>query len=479
MRVELFGVGTKSTSPAITAQRRVNCYVDMRKEMDRTHYAVIGRPGLRPSLTTLGSQGTRGMWAVNTLDTPLLFVVQADSLISIDAGGGTSLIGTLSTSIGDVSMVDDGTFLVLVDGDFGYVYNMLTAGVLTQITDGNFTTSPRTITWLNNYFIVTSSDALRQYQMSQITPSVDPLVWPAVQIGFAGAGGGKLQNGIADHSVLNLFGDVYSQFAQETGTPDFPFAQIPGSAQQYGLAAPFSVAQFDNSLAGLFQDRNGVLTVSRLSGFGLQKMSDADIDQLMSTYLSRTDAQGCGFTIAGHPLYLLNFPQAGATHVYDGLSNTWVQYESYGETHFLGTKFAYFLGQLYVGTDQSGDIAIFDPDTYTDNDGPLVMELETKHIWNDDKYIGISQVQVDVQSGVGTVSGQGENPVVDLQVSKDGGRTFYSVGYSSMGKIGEYTQRVIWRSLGAARDWVLKLVISDPVKRVITGASCEMVGGPF
>jgi hypothetical protein len=48
-----------------------------------------------------------------------------------------------------------------------------------------------------------------------------------------------------------------------------------------------------------------------------------------------------------------------------------------------------------------------------------------------------------------------------------------------MGQIGEYTQRVKWRSLGAARDWVLKLRITDPVKRVITGASAELTVAGF
>ncbi len=32
MRVDLFGLGIKSESPAITAQRRINCYVERRQE---------------------------------------------------------------------------------------------------------------------------------------------------------------------------------------------------------------------------------------------------------------------------------------------------------------------------------------------------------------------------------------------------------------------------------------------------------------
>jgi len=61
-----------------------------------------------------------------------------------------------------------------------------------------------------------------------------------------------------------------------------------------------------------------------------------------------------------------------------------------------------------------------------------------------------------------------------LQVSKDYGFSFTSVGYRSVGKVGEYTTRVRWQALGAARDWVFKLRITDPVKRVITGASADI-----
>jgi len=109
----------------------------------------------------------------------------------------------------------------------------------------------------------------------------------------------------------------------------------------------------------------------------------------------------------------------------------------------------------------------------------MPFEVTSKHIWNDDKYVGIQQIQIDIQSGVGLAGGQGSNPVMDLQVSKDGGETFTSVGFSSMGPIGEFTQRVIWNSLGAARDWVLKLRITDPVQRVITGARAEIQGASF
>lgn len=411
------------------------------------------------------------MWPVNTLSAPLLFTVHQGTLYAVNNAMVVSVIGAIGTTSGDVSMADDGTFLVLVDGSKGYVYNMLIPAGLNVIVDGNFTTSPTTVTWQDAYFIVTSNS--RQFQLSQITPSVDPTVWPAIQIGFSASGAGALKAGKADHNILNLFGDSYTEFHQDTGSPDLPYALIPGSAQEYGLAAPWSLTKFDNSLVGLFNSNQGGLNVSRLSGFSLRKISDQDTDQLLDSYTNVADAQGFSYTLNGHPFYILNLPTASATLVYDGFSNAWTEYQS-SSGRYWGNKFANFVGRLLVSDYQNGNIYQLNDTTYTDNGTSIAMEVISKHIWNDDKYIGIKQIQIDIESGVGLVSGQGSAPVVDLQVSKDGGFSFFSVGYASMGPIGNYTTRLIWRNLGAARDWVLKLRITDPVRRVITGASAEI-----
>ena len=480
-RVQLFGIGTQSASRAITAAKRINCYVEPRKEMDRTVFALIGRPGLVPFVTTLGAQPSRALWPVNSLSTPLLFTVNNNTLYSIDNTGVTAVIGTIATTSGDISMADDGTYLLEVDGTNGYTYNMVTPAGLNQVTSATFTTTPKTVTWQDNYFIVTAGSG-RQFQLSQISPSVNPQIWPSVQINFAGTGAGSLQAGMTDHNVLNLFGPDYTEYWQDSGGPDFPFSKIPGASQEFGLAAPFSLAKFDNSVIGLFNNRQGGANVSRLSGTVLQKVSDQDMDTIFTGYLqtsSVSDAQGISFMFNGHPMYLISFPTAATSWVYDGLSNAWSEWQATDGTRFWGNKFANFIRGLVVSDYRSGNIYKFSTTTYDDNGSTIPMEVISKHIWEDDKYLGIDRLQVDIEAGVGLVSGQGVDPVMDLLVSKDGGFTFASVGYSSMGRIGEYTQRVMWRSLGAARDWVLKLRITDPVKRVLTGASAEITGGSF
>ena len=479
MRVSLFGIGTLSESAAITAERRINCLVERRAEADRTTYAVIGRPGLSSFISTLGNSPSRGLWAVNSLATPLLFTVNQGTLYSINNAGVVSIIGTIGTTAGDVSMADDGTYLVLVDGTNGYWYNMQTPGALTQIVDGNFTTNPQTVCWMDQYFIVTAGDS-RQFQLSQISPSVDPATWPAIQINFTGTGASALQAGIADHSTLHLFAQEYTEYWQNTGSPDFPFAAIPGSAQEFGLASPWSLTKYDNSLTGVFRNKMGGVNVSKMSGFRLERLSDHDIEYILANYSAASigSCTGYAFMIGGHPLYLVNFPNE-ATWVWNGLSQTWTEWTDPDGERFWGNKFAVFQGRLCVADYRDGNIYQFSLSTFDDNGSLVRTELVSKHIWQDDKYVGIQRIQIDIESGSGLAVGQGSAPVMDLMVSKDGGRSFYSVGFSSMGAIGEYTTRVVWNSLGAARDWVLKLRVTDPIHRVITGASAEVTNWSF
>lgn len=465
----------KGYSPAIDAQRRINCYLQPETDADRTKMSLVGFPGLTAFCTSIGANPSRGMWAVNTLSTPLLFTVNGNTLYSVNNAAIITSIATLNTSSGDVSMVDDGTFLVIVDGTKGYVYNMGT-GTFTTISDGNFTTTPRTVTWQDNYFIVTASTG-RQFQLSQITPSVDPTVWPAVQINFVGSGGGQIQNGIADHSVFIPFTDVTTEFWQDAGTPDFPYANIPGSTQEFGLKAPFSLCKYDNSVAGLFTNKMGQVNVSRLAGFRLAKISSHDLDSTLNSYSNVSDTESFGYNWNGDAKLQLGFPSAGATWEFNGLSKTWSERQATDGTRYWANKYASFLNRQLVSDYRNGNIYQLDTNNYTDNGSSMPMEVWSKHIWNDDKYLTIPQLQVDVESGVGTTSGQGSNPQLMLEVSKDGGQTFTAVSWSSMGAIGKYTQRVIWRRLGRARDWVLKLRVTDPVKRVITGASAEIMPG--
>ena len=82
-------------------------------------------------------------------------------------------------------------------------------------------------------------------------------------------------------------------------------------------------------------------------------------------------------------------------------------------------------------------------------------------------------LQLICESGVGLNSGQGDDPQVMLRWSDDGGHTWSNEHWTSMGKIGEYGYRAIWRRLGMTtklRDRIYEVSGTDPVKLSIMGA---------
>lgn len=473
-KVALFGLGMRGVSPVISAQRRINCYAQIEEEQDKSKLSLIGSPGLTLFVGSNISGPSRCLWPVNSLTTPLLFTLNSGTLYSITNAGIITAIGTIGTTSGDASMVDDGTFLMLVDGSAGYTYNMLVPAGLNQIVDGNFTAHPKTVTWDDTYFIV--NDALtNQWQASA---NGDPTTWPATQINFTG-NAGALQAVLADHSLVNIYGPKFTEFWQDTGSADNPYARIPGSGQEFGLKSAWSLAKFDNSMVGLFADKQGAVRIGRMSGFRPDPISTQAIDYILQSYTNTEDAVGYAYTNAGHPMYQISFPTANATLEYDGRSKSWGERQDATGNRYWGNKFANLVNRKLVSDYRNGNIYQLDDTVYTDNGSTLAMEIWSKHIWSDDKYISIDQLQIDIEQGVGTVMGQGVAPQMMLEVSKDGGRTFKAISWSNMGALGHYTQRCIWHGLGAARDWVLKLRVTDPVKRCITGATANVTGGAF
>lgn len=67
----------------------------------------------------------------------------------------------------------------------------------------------------------------------------------------------------------------------------------------------------------------------------------------------------------------------------------------------------------------------------------------------------------------------GYDPQAMLRWSNDGGSTWSNEHWTSIGKIGRYTNRAIWRRLGLARDRIFEVSISDPVKAVIISANLK------
>jgi hypothetical protein len=78
--------------------------------------------------------------------------------------------------------------------------------------------------------------------------------------------------------------------------------------------------------------------------------------------------------------------------------------------------------------------------------------------------------------GVHTIHSVDSDPKIGLDWSDDGGHTWSSRYWISIGMIGQYTKRARWNRLGRSRERIFRVMFSDPVKFVMIGASADIEG---
>jgi hypothetical protein len=198
-----------------------------------------------------------------------------------------------------------------------------------------------------------------------------------------------------------------------------------------------------------------------------------------------SDALGYTYQQDGHSFYVLIFPTANTTWVYDVSTGVWHERAGWSAGQFTRHRSncqMSYNGEIVVGDYENGNIYAFDLDVYADN-GAIQRWLRSWRALptgqNDLKRTAHHSLQLDCETGKGLILGQGSDPQAMLRWSDDGGHTWSNEHWKSMGKIGEYGYRTIWRRLGMTlkiRDRVYEVSGTDPIKIAIMGA--ELILSP-
>ena len=453
----MFGLGNVGKSVNVNAQKRTNLYVEIHEDPESNGLTLYPTPGLA-SFVNFGANPIRGMWQKGDY----LYAVQGTTLWQIANDGTTVSRGTLLTNTVWVDMSDNGTQLMMVDGTYGYIFNTATL-VFAQITDVDFPAAS-SVTFLNGYFIVGKTNSAAFY----ISGLYNGLTWDALDFATAESDPDDLVRVFSDNGQLILFGQKTTEFWGDSGAVDFPFARVGASAIEWGLVSKRSLCKFMDSLIFLRKNRLGSVQVCILAGYTSVAVSNPEMDYVFSQYASVDDATGFSYMVSGHAFYQINFTSAGESWLYDGLSKAWSKMESGGGRH-RGEIQSQFLNKAYVSDYSNGYLSQLKQGVYTDNGVTIVREFIGRHN-KAGGWITISQLWLELEAGVGLVSGQGVNPQVMMQISRDGGHTWGGEVWRGFGRIGEYRARAIWNRLGIAKDWLFKFRITDPVNTVFVAA---------
>jgi hypothetical protein len=453
----LFGIGNQGRSPNVTAQDRINLFIEINQDGEKHVLTMYPTPGLS-SFVDFGSTPIRGLYERNNL----LYVVHRNKFYQIDNSGAVIERGTLLTGKGRVSISDNGNQIIIVDGVDGYIYNITTL-TFVRITAPGWPGAD-TVDFLSGRFIVNKPNTGLFY----VSGLYDGLQWDALDFASAESNPDNLVRVSVDSGQLILFGDKTTEFFGDSGALDFAFARIGSSAIEWGLAARWSVAKFDGGLMFLRKNRLGQVQVALQRGLNAEPVSTPAIDYIFSQYNTTADATGFSYMLSGHAFYQINFPQANASWLFDGQSQSWTRLKSETGRHRAEIQ-QQLLSKNIVSDYASGRLYTLLDGVYTDNGAPIVREFTSRHLAGGD-FSHISQLWLELEGGLGLQMGQGKTPQIMMQVSRDGGHEWGAEIWREFGAVGNYKTRAVWNRIGRARDFLFKFRVTDPVKTVFVAA---------
>ncbi len=399
-----------------------------------------------------------------------------------------TLLGTLPTypSTGPVSIISNGNLgnqLLITDGTNKYVYNITTGG-FAAVTDPSGTVTDQA-TYQDGYGIYINKNTNQFF----LTNLLDFGIVDALNFASSTTKPDNLIAAFALQQYVFLFGETGTEVWYNSGTTTisgeettFPFSRVPQNYLEQGCAAPFSIVRADNTIFWLTRNERGNGYIVKLEGTIPKIVSTLPINNMIDSFITLSDCIAYSYQDLGHEFVVFTFPTEDKTIVYDASNGLWhtrstLRVASPGtgniQGRHIGNCYAFLNGIHYVGAWNSGKIYQMSTTLFDDAGSTITRERTSQHISIDNKLISIYKLEIDMTRGKGLVAGQGSNPDIILYVSKDGGQTFTSKGSKSFGAIGTYNTRIKWNILGASRDWVFKIVETDPVDHVLISAIAD------
>lgn len=469
MKFNFLGGQHKGFSKNQNSQETVNMFLEVDPSEDNklTLYRVDGKIAFLtlPTAPVYGMSEFRGV----------LYVVAGAYLYKVLNDYSYTTIGTVDLDFDTTIAANNAGQVCFNSGvtSKAYVYNTNTS-VLSQITDPAFYGSPR-VDYLDGYGVFVRPNTQEFY----VSAYNDFLTFDGLEFNSNSSDPDNLVTGIVDHRELVLFGRKTTSFWFAVEGTTFSLDRRQGADMEVGCAADLSVAKIDNTVFFLGSNAYGSGLVYKLNQYTPQIISNRGIEYLINTFTRIDDAFAYTYQKGGHSFYVLTFPTDNKTLVYDASIGdndlAWTVRETYGLGRDRASCYAFAFGKHLVGDFVSGVLYELDEDTHTDAGLPIVWSRTCAHIISDFKRIKHKEVVLNFETGVGLESG--DDPLVYLTYSDDGGHSYITPREASLGVIGQRKNRVMWARLGNSRDRVYKVFGSEPVKTVLMGGYIDVEAG--
>ncbi len=483
MKIPLTLGAYEARSAIADAQKCVNLYAEKNPKDAPFPFTCYPTPGTPIQATAPQVDEVRAMYTASNGN---LYVVVRDTVYYVDSNYIWTVLGTLTTTAGFVSIKDNTLAAVIVDGTAFAFCIQLSDNSWNAVSGTNFYATD-IVDYVDTYLIF-NRKGTNQFFFSlsnaDFTMLVGGTAFDSLDIAAKTGGSDPIVGLKVMHRELWLIGEKTSEVWFDAGATDFAFQAMPGAFVEHGCTAVGSIAKYDLALYWLGQDAAGANVVFEGAQYRVRTVSTKAIDREIATYANIAGALGFTYLQEGHVFYVLIFPDANVTWVYDIGEEKWHRRcwsDSQGILNrWRANCFTAYNGKLLVGDFENGNIYYLDLDTYLDRyDGttgdPITRIRSFQHVTNENDRLTHKNFLLAMEVGNKMSTVTNDNDQISLRWSDNAGRSYGEAVLQSLGDTGGYISSLQWNRLGLARDRVYEASWSAPVKTSIQGAYLEVI----
>lgn len=462
-------------SATALTEHSINCYVEPLPPPAKNVGMLLPTPGediYSPASASFSSPG-RALRAHGGR----VFAVIGSEFVEITLGGGRVVRGAVATDSEPAtisSLGDGGRQLAITSAGVLYNFNVDTAAFAVVGTyPGVFA---HDAVMLDGYIVVLDRSSSTIYQSALY----DGTSFDGTAFGQRSIAPDPWKRIVVHNRELWLLGDQTSEVWYNAQAFPFTFQAHPASKINYGVAAPWSAVSLGESLIWVSRSELGHLQVVEARGFDARVVSTPALDHLFADYTVTEDAIGWGYSERGHLFYVLTFPSADRTWVYDLTTGLWhergewvpenLDYRAWRPLYHCQAFDAHL--SLNVA---GGEVFHLHDDVGTHASGRAIRRVrQAPSITRERDWLFFARFELIMDTGLGLLEGQGSDPTLELQYSNDGGRTWKSAGTRRAGRMGDYGKDVVWRRLGRSSDRVFRIIMTDPIPWRIVDALIDV-----
>lgn len=466
----------KSNIDLICPDRTINQYPVFRENY-KNQGVLFPFPGIKNNFGTVGFGPVRSALVVEGVS-PKAFVVSGQAFYYLDSSiTPVPLSGNIiTTPNGFVSAAGIQTSVGFCDGVNAFYYNGVNVVPMTTIPGG---VVPGHIASFDNYLIICDANSNKFY-VSQFNSAdsfsalrFDSLTYqPTLAVAS-----------ISLKNRLFVFGIQFTQVYINFGGTSFPFRRDKNVLIEHGLESKGSLIEGFDRVFYLSRNKDGVGPVMMITGVDPQPISTPEIDFKIQKLTVTSDATGSVYIINGMIFYQLNFTESNVTLVYNVTTNFWHELMMINDDRFIAENHIFYLEMHLLFSFNSNKIYQMSEDFYS-YDNELIKRQRIYRALASSTFesIIILRYEVDLLHGTG-ISAPGEtvyeivptdplrNPLLNLEVSEDGGITYKDYGGREIGTIGKRVTRTIWDGIGLRRDNIFKVTHISNLPYYCLGAS--------